>query len=61
MFKKRLQRKNGLIHITKPEWGRNEIAQKVSKASFEMIVSLTNVYLMCASVVSVYAYFSFAS
>jgi hypothetical protein len=61
VFKKGLQQKKDLIHIIKPEWGRNEIAQKVSKTSFKIIVSLTNGYLMCVSLVSVYAYFSFAS
>ena len=61
VFKKGLQRKKDLIHIIKPESGRTEIAQKVSKASFKMIVPLTNVYVMCVSLVSVDAYFAFAS
>jgi hypothetical protein len=47
LFKKGLQRKKDLIHIIKSERGRNEIAQKVSKTSFKMIVSLTNAYLIC--------------
>ena len=61
MFKKGLQQMKDLIHKIKPEWGRNEIAQKVSKTSSKMIVSLTNVYIMCVSLVSFYAYFSFVS
>ena len=61
MFKKGLQQMKDLIHKINPEWGRNEIAQKVSKTSFKMMVSLTNFYIMCVSLVSVYAYFSFAS
>ena len=61
MFKKGLKQMKDLIHKINPEWGRIEIAQKVSKTSFKMIVSLTNVYIMCVSLVSVYAYFSFAS
>jgi hypothetical protein len=33
MFKKGLKRKKDRIHIIKTEWGRNELAQKVSKTS----------------------------
>ena len=61
MFKKGLQWNKNLIHKIKPDWGENEIAQMVSKTSFKLIVSLTNVYLMCVSLISVDAYFSFAS
>ena len=61
MFKKGLQRNKDLIHQFKPEWGKNEIAQKVSKTSFKLIASLTNVYIMYVSLISVHAYASFAS
>jgi hypothetical protein len=61
VFKKGLQRNTNVIHKIKPDWGESEIAQMVSKTSFKLIVSLTNVNVMCVSLISVYAYVSFAS
>jgi hypothetical protein len=61
VLKKGLQRNKDWIHESKPEWGEIEIGQKVSKTSFKLIVSQTNVYIMCMSLISVDVYVSFAS